>query len=275
MRRRRRATTGISGLLIGTVLACCAIGIIGVAISNATSSSSQPTARPAPAIDSRQELPTAPATPLGASPTAAKPPATPTACLEGLTWEPATLLRVIDGDTIEVRINGSEERVRYIGVDTPERGHPWFDEATQANRRLVEEGQLWLARDVSERDRYGRLLRYVIAGNQFVNLTLVEQGLAQVVTYPPDVRCVETYLTAQQQARANGIGLWANSTTPRPPSAATTEQQCHPAYPDICIPPPPPDLDCSDIAQRRFRVDWAHGDPHGFDGDRDGVGCER
>lgn len=210
------------------------------------------------------------------SPTAAAPPIA-VACLADLSWEPATLVRVIDGDTIDVRINGRQERVRYIGVDTPERGQPWYTEATQANRRLVEQGPLWLARDVSERDRYERLLRYVIAGDQFVNLALVEQGFAQVATFPPDVRCAETYLAAQQRARTEGVGLWGTTAAPapRPTAAPVTGQQCHPAYPTVCIPPPPPDLDCSDIPHRRFRVDWTYGDPHRFDGDRDGIGCER
>ncbi|MGB9738004.1 thermonuclease family protein [Chloroflexus sp.] len=219
--------------------------------------------------------PTASSIPLP-SPTAAAPPIA-VACLADLSWEPATLVRVIDGDTIDIRINGREERVRYIGVDTPERGQPWYDEATQANRRLVEQEPLLVARDVSERDRYGRLLRYVFAGDQFVNLVLVEQGFAQVATFPPDVRCAETYLAAQQRARAEGVGLWGTTAAPasRPTAAPATGQQCHPAYPTVCIPPPPPDLDCSDIPYRRFQVDRTYGDPHRFDGDRDGIGCER
>lgn len=298
MRRRRKPTAnfGISSIMIGAVLTCGIIGIIGARMSATASNSSQPGARPSPTIVSNppatQPLAATP-TPAPALPTATQPSPTPpsaapalsptgttptiaVACLEGLVWEPATLVRVIDGDTIDVRINSSTERVRYIGVNTPERNQPGYSEATQANRSLVESGPLWLARDVSDRDRFGRLLRYVIAGEQFVNLALVEQGMAQAATYPPDVRCVDTYLAAQQRARENGAGLWANRPAlVQPTVVPATGQQCHPAYPDVCIPPPPPDLDCRDIPHRRFRVDWTYGDPHGFDGNRDGIGCER
>lgn len=298
MRRRRKPTAnfGISSIMIGAVLTCGIIGIIGARMNATAGHSSQPGARPSPTIVSNppatQPLAAMP-TPAPALPTATQPSpkphsasptplptgTTPTiavACLEGLAWEPATLVRVIDGDTIDVRINSSTERVRYIGVNTPERNQPGYSEATQANRSLVESGPLWLARDVSERDRFGRLLRYVIAGEQFVNLALVEQGMAQAATFPPDVRCADTYLAAQQQARENGAGLWANRPALAQPTVVpATGQQCHPAYPDVCIPPPPPNLDCRDIPHRRFRVDWTYGDPHGFDGDRDGIGCER
>ncbi len=215
------------------------------------------------------------------------------ACLADLSWEDASFWRVIDGDTIEVIIADRVERVRYIGVDTPERGQPFYDEATRANRALLEGKSLKLARDVSDRDRYDRLLRYVIAGDRFVNLALVEQGMAQVATFPPDVRCADTFLVAQQQARAAGAGFWAarsgnapqpgsvnaprpgSGSVPQPGSAAPTRGNCHPSYPDVCIPPPPPDLDCADIPHSRFRVLRQYGDPHRFDGDSDGIGCEQ
>ncbi|WP_298818699.1 thermonuclease family protein [Chloroflexus sp.] len=196
-------------------------------------------------------------------------------CLNDLKWEEATLRKVIDGDTIEVVIGGRVERVRYIGVNTPERGQPFYREATNANATLLEGKPIRLARDVSDRDRYNRLLRYVVADDRFVNLALVEQGMAQVATYPPDVRCVETFLAAQREALQNGVGLWERTDATRPGSGFTSRQSCHPSYPDACIPPPPPDLDCDDIPYRRFRVLQQYGDPHRFDGDSDGVGCER
>lgn len=211
-------------------------------------------------------------------PAAAPQPAT-VACLDDVVWEDATLWRVIDGDTIEVIIGDRVERVRYIGINTPERDQPFYQEATNANVALVSQGTLKLARDVSDRDRYDRLLRYVVAGDRFVNLALVEQGMAQVVTYPPDVRCTETYLAAQRQAQQQGIGFWGASARQTLPNAAQSSpslsgNNCHPAYPDVCIPPPPPDLDCADIPHRRFRVLRQYGDPHRFDGDNDGIGCE-
>jgi micrococcal nuclease len=116
--------------------------------------------------------------------------------------------RVVDGDTIDVAIDGRVRRVRYIGVDTPERGRPLFSEATDANRRLLE-SSVMLEQDVSETDRYGRLLRYVWTEAGFmVNAELVRQGFARTVTYPPDVRYVDCFLALQRQAREAGRGLW-------------------------------------------------------------------
>ena len=202
----------------------------------------------------------------------------------------ARLVRVLDGDTIEAEIEGRTYRVRYIGVNTPERGQPFYAEATAANRSLVEGKPLRLVRDVSETDRYGRLLRYVFAGEVFVNRALVEGGYAQAMTVPPDVSCAEVFRAAEREARSAGRGLWglpAPAPTPTAPRIGPTRTpaptraptpapagSCHPAYPTVCI-PPPPDLDCGDIPYRNFPVDHRYGDPHRFDGDQDGIGCER
>jgi micrococcal nuclease len=131
----------------------------------------------------------------------------------------ATLVRVVDGDTIRVMVGGVEERVRYIGIDTPELNtsspatpDPYAEAATEANARLLAEGRLVLEKDVSERDQYGRLLRNVwleSAGAwRLVHLDLVAEGYAQVSTYPPDVKYVDTLLAAQRAAREEGRGLW-------------------------------------------------------------------
>ncbi|SNB59995.1 thermonuclease family protein [Thermoflexus hugenholtzii] len=198
--------------------------------------------------------------------------------------QPARLVRILDGDTIDVQIEGRTYRVRYIGIDAPERGQAFYAEATAANRRLLGSGPLRLVRDVSETDRYGRLLRYVFAGDVFVNRALVEGGYAQVMTVPPDVSCAQTFLAAEREARSAGRGLWGlppPTATPiriqptRTPAPTPERGNCHPAYPTVCIPPPPPDLDCGDIPYRNFPVDHRYGDPHRFDGDKDGIGCER
>lgn len=131
----------------------------------------------------------------------------------------ATLVRVVDGDTIRVLVDGVEERVRYIGMDTPElemgtgaTPEPYAEAATDANRRLLAGGRLVVERDVSERDRYGRLLRDVwIERNgswTLVNLALVAAGYAQVATYPPDVKYAAALRAAQRAARDAGRGLW-------------------------------------------------------------------
>jgi micrococcal nuclease len=121
-----------------------------------------------------------------------------------------------------VMVGGVEERVRYIGMDTPELNtsspatpDPYAEAATEANARLLAAGRLVLERDVSERDQYGRLLRNVWLERDgtwtLLNLALVAEGYAQVSTYPPDVKYVDTLLAAQRAAREGGRGLWAGS----------------------------------------------------------------
>jgi len=102
--------------------------------------------------------------------------------------ETATVVRVIDGDTIEVRINGVNERVRYVGVNTPERDEPCYQDALDFNASLVENQTVRLVRDTSDRDRFDRLLRYIYVGDTFVNAALIEQGYAEVVLYGSDDR---------------------------------------------------------------------------------------
>ena len=135
----------------------------------------------------------------------------------------ATLVRVVDGDTIRVIVGGVEERVRYIGMNTPELSasspampEPYAEAATDANARLLAGGRIVLESDVSDRDQYGRLLRNVWVEREgawtFVNLALVAEGNAQVSTYPPDVKYVEVLLAAQRAARGEGLGLWGTAT---------------------------------------------------------------
>ncbi len=121
--------------------------------------------------------------------------------------------RVIDGDTIELR-NG--EKVRYIGIDTPERHHPRKDveyfaqEAYKANRQMVENKKVKLEFDVQQKDRYGRLLAYVYTEDGImINEWLVANGYARVATFPPNVRYVDRFLRLEQEAREQNIGLWS------------------------------------------------------------------
>jgi len=137
----------------------------------------------------------------------------------------AKVVRVIDGDTIEVSIAGKSYKVRYIGIDTPETVHPskpvecFGKEATEKNRELVDGKTVRLEKDVSETDSYGRLLRYVWVGDIFVNDYLVREGYAYACTYPPDVKYTEQFVQAQREARENNRGLWAacQQTTVQPP----------------------------------------------------------
>ena len=122
---------------------------------------------------------------------------------------PALVTHVVDGDTIDVEIDGLTYRVRYIGVNTSERGEPCYNEGTAANRYLVEGQTVYLDKDVSDIDRYARLLRYVYVGETMVNADLVRQGVAQAATYPPDVRFAGWFVELEGQARAARIGCWA------------------------------------------------------------------
>lgn len=201
----------------------------------------------------------------------------------------ATVVSVTDGDTIRVLIDGQEFPVRYIGIDTPEVSSDveWMGrEATDANVALVAGREVVLEKDVSETDRYDRLLRYVWIqepdGWLLVNLELLRQGFAQVSTYPPDVKYIDAlYLDAEREARDAALGLWGTPPTPvptpaAPPAAVPPPSNCEPSYPGICIPIGSADLDCGEIQARRFEVRWdvPNPDPHRFDGDGDGIGCE-
>ena len=128
--------------------------------------------------------------------------------LEGL------VVRIVDGDTIRVELGGRTERVRYIGVNTPEIHHPTRGEepggraAAEQNRSLVAGKRVRLELDVQERDRYGRLLAYVWVGDLMINAELVRRGYAQVMTVPPNVRYQALFVKLQRDAREAGRGLW-------------------------------------------------------------------
>ena len=125
-----------------------------------------------------------------------------------------TVVKVVDGDTIHVQVNGRVEKVRYIGVNTPELHHPTKGEefggreAAAVNRALVTGHRVRLELDVQERDRYGRLLAYVWVGGVMINAELVRRGYAQVMTVPPNVRHQSMFLALQRDARQAGRGLW-------------------------------------------------------------------
>lgn len=125
------------------------------------------------------------------------------ACVRDATvFEVAYVTRVIDGDSIEVLLDGEEEQVRYIGVNTPEYYSDEREEAisaTELNRQLVEGQYVLLVRDISDRDKYERLLRYVFTTEDFVNYRLVEEGAAEARSYPPDTACGDYLFNAKNQ----------------------------------------------------------------------------
>lgn len=151
-------------------------------------------------------------------------------------WDPATqsvrvssklytVTRVVDGDTIVVDIDGTAETVRLIGVDTPESVHPDADKNTEAGvaasdytKAALEGKEVELELDVQERDKYGRLLAYVYLDGVMYNKTLLEEGIADIATYPPNVKYVDDFKTIVS-ARDHSV---PEETVPSAPSTSDT-----------------------------------------------------
>jgi micrococcal nuclease len=120
--------------------------------------------------------------------------------------------KVVDGDTIDVTIDGETEPVRYLGIDSPESGQPFWREGRDGNQALVEDELVTLVRDISDRDKFNRLLRYVfLKDGTFVNEELVKQGFARAIAYPPDTACEDLLNLAEQEAQKQGLGIWAEA----------------------------------------------------------------
>lgn len=124
----------------------------------------------------------------------------------GTSGELYQVVDVIDGDTIDVERDGVVYRVRYVGVNTPERDEVCYQEARDANAGMVEGQQVRLERDTSDTDRYDRWLRYVYVGDTFVNQALVLDGYAETVLYEPDDRYFDEFSRLEDDAAAAGLG---------------------------------------------------------------------
>jgi endonuclease YncB( thermonuclease family) len=134
---------------------------------------------------------------------------------------PWAVTTVIDGDTLRATASGLEETVRLVGINAPEHGECWADEATIALGALVGTGSVRLVRDVSDRDQYGRLLRYVLtADGQDVGGLLIDGGDAFARAYPPDTSRDAEYRERQRVARESGLGAWARDACGTGPASA-------------------------------------------------------
>jgi len=223
----------------------------------------------------------------------------------------ARVVRVVDGDTVDVRLDGQVVRLRLIGIDTPEVVDPrravecFGREASAKAHELLDGQTVTLEADTTQDDvdRYGRLLRYIwLPDGRLFNQEMIGQGYAFEYTYRVPYKYQAEFKQAELDAREQQRGLWSQQTcagehgpadgaqpspvpspvaapqpapNPVPPPPEPTgapASNCDPAYPDVCIPPPPPDLDCGDIPYRNVRV--LPRDPHRFDRDKDGIGCE-
>lgn len=213
----------------------------------------------------------------------------------------AKVTHIVDGDTIDVDLGeGQIHRVRYIGIDTPESVAPgktvecFAKNAAAKNRELVENKLVGLEKDVSETDRYGRLLRYVFMDGVFVNQVLVAEGFARASSYPPDIAKQEIFRQAEAVARNEGKGLWdvcAQATTRHiseaPKPTAQTQANAAQQMSEGSISGKSctgPDLDCKDFATHAEAQAFFEGcgfssayDPMRLDnarGEGNGLACE-
>ncbi len=299
----RTAQNGANG---GTVVSIAG-GANGPSIGLGEQATKAPATKSPVAIRSTAAPPTIPAATWTLSQPSPIPSPSPT---PPQVREPARLIRVIDGDTLEVAFKGQSERVRLIGVDSPETNKGplcYGAEATEKARELLgaSDGKVMLEKDVSERDRYGRLLRYVWLPGQgeptMLNLEMAKQGYARAAAYPPDVKHQRHFEEVEKLARAQNLGLWgacsrfgAPLTAKTPPLVEMTPTEASPT-PDAAdqnpvgvAPPTPtllydpngPDRDCSEFptqadAQRFFiAAGGPERDPHRLDNDHDGIACE-
>lgn len=142
---------------------------------------------------------------------------------------PYKVVKVVDGDTITIDLNGIEEKIRLIGIDTPESVHPDEDRnveygkiASEFTKKQLLEQEVYLEYDVQERDKYGRILAYAYIDDRMFNKTLLEEGHAKVATYPPNVKYVEEFTVLQEQAREKEKGIWAYENLNSPNQTNTT-----------------------------------------------------
>jgi len=118
------------------------------------------------------------------------------------------VFRTIDGDTIELT-NG--QMVRLLGIDTPEKRQYYYEEASKRLEELTKGKEVFLEKDVTNRDNYGRLLRYVYVGSLFVNLEMIKEGYAQAFVVAPNLKYSYVFLKADNATKVKGIGIWINN----------------------------------------------------------------
>ena len=181
-------------------------------ITNTPTDTLTPTITDTPTI-----TPTPTETPL---PSATLPAATGASCvLQNAERVVGKVTRVIDGETIEVRVDKDIYTVRYIGIDAPNisgQKEYYANQAANKNSQLVQGKTVTLVRDTSDTDQSGNLLRYVFVNDTFVNFELIAQGFANAISRAPDNACASTFSSAQTIARSNRLGLWIPTATPKP-----------------------------------------------------------
>ena len=169
------------------------------------------------------------------------------------------ITEIIDGDTIYT----ANYKIRLSLVDTPEINEPGFSEATTFTTQMCPVGSYITIDqdDMQLYDQYDRMLANVFCNGKSLNSALLYNGHAEISTRYCSVSEFSDYPWAQR------FGCAISESIPEP-----SQSDCDVSYPDFCIPSSPPDLNCGDVTQKKFTV--IQPDPHGFDGDKDGIGCE-
>jgi len=194
-----------------------------------------------------------------------------------------SVVSVADGDTIKIRQNNNQiTTIRLACIDAPEMSQiPWGEESQVRLKQFLPIGKKITLKPV-DTDKYNRLVAEIFSDNRNINVDMVKEGKAVVYQkYLSNCSDSQTsLLQAQNTAKENGLGLW-NQQVPEMPwdfrrgkksNNKSINTTCDPAYPNVCIPQYPPDLNCPDIPYRKFKV--LSSDPHGFDRDGNGLGCE-
>jgi micrococcal nuclease len=286
-RTRRYVAIG-AGIALGIAI----LGSLSGRPTETGSTISKPPATLTPGLENTRT-----ATPIGVTPTASFGPTGPTT--------DARVVKIVDGDTIDVSYGGKKYAVRYIGMDAPEvgkgdaRSRALADQATAANAALVNGQTVVLEKDTSEVDRFGRLLRHVWLTDgvtwTLVNEELVRQGVARAKSYPPDIEYDDVYRAAEAAARTAALGLWAPAPTPiatpkptpkptpkrtpKPTPKPKPARNCHPSYVGQCLKVGIGDYDCAGGSGNGPNyvygiVEVVGYDEFDLDRDGDGYGCE-
>jgi len=180
--------------------------------------------------------------------------------------------QIVDGDTIYTK----NYKIRLSLTNTPERNESGFTTATAFTSKMCPVGSSVLIDQDDKQlyDNYGRLLANIYCGGKSLNSALLDNGYANILTQ----YCSTSEFSGERWAQDFGCGSSSkyesqfSQTTKSSTSSQQSSSNCDSSYPDFCIPSPPPDLDCKDIPQKKFTV--LQPDPHRFDGDKDGIGCE-
>ena len=206
----------------------------------------------------------------------------PTAIAQSL---PARVSGVGDGDPITVDQAGEKVKVRMSCIDAPELKQGLVGETSRNRLKALLPMGTSVTLRVVDQDQYGRTVAEVFKGSQSINLVMVQEGQAVIYRqYFNGCRASkDQYEQAEFRAKQRKLAFWRQSSPVMPwdfrrgitasvPRSASRSTKCDPSYPDLCLPPGGPDLDCKDVSARRFRV--LPPDPHHFDGDVNGIGCE-